>query len=313
MSTEVSIRKAIKEALSATVTSFSLIPEGENNWAYKVTTPERTVLLRVPKIVRPGLLEKLRWVEKTLAARDLPHAKLLYAAEDAGVFPGGFMVFEYIESLDRHDALVSGKISLEDFHRELGQLLAKVHSIALPVFGQLPSDLGRTDSDFIEHNIADAARVLGEAETWEKQFPKGLQSQVTHALTRLLPLRAKLTPVLCHTDPAPDNCLWNKQLGVVLIDWDGALATTWVVDLADLTYSGSHLSELGPREERRKRILASFLEGHGLGDFSYDELLRLEHVLHILKAVHHFPYYYKVQKNYDHFWKTVDRLQELLA
>jgi Ser/Thr protein kinase RdoA (MazF antagonist) len=307
------IAQAVSGALSVSVSDVNLLTEqGESNLVYRVETSQGFVLVRVPKSKKESHVEKLRWVEEALTKHAIPHARLLYATTSGDLFLNGFTVFEYLENVSRRDAIVSGAITLEEFHVELGQLLNKVHAIRLPAFGNIPLQPQASSPYFISYNSEQAKRILGKMEELAPKFPKGLADSVCKKLETLKPLTPKLKSVLCHTDPAPDNCIWNESMGVVLIDWDDARASSWVADLADLTYSGSHLTELGPREERRVRILESFLEGHGLGEFTYREVLQVEHVLHILKAVHHLPYYFEEQKNMEWFAKTEKRLLALL-
>lgn len=312
MEHDFNISKAVAEALGCRVEEITDIPQGESNRVYKVKTDKGLILFRVPKNKKESHMEKLIWVDKALTERAIPHAKLLYATPDAALFPYGFSIFEYIKNVSCRDAILNGKTTLEEFHTELGQLLQKVHAITFPAFGNIPLLPEQGDDDFVVYNSKQVQRILSKVEELETAFPKNIAPLVCTKLEALHPLKPKLKPVLCHTDPAPNNCVWNEQLGTVLIDWDDARATSWVADLADLTYSGSHLNDLGPRIERRKRILASFLDGHGLGKFTYEEVLQVEHVMHILKAVHHLPYYHEEQHNLEWFWKTKDRLLELL-
>ncbi len=312
MESQSNISKAIFGALGYSTQQVVDIPQGESNRVYKVKTNNGFILFRAPKSRKESHIEKLVWVEKALTKQSIPHAKLLYATADSTLFAYGFSIFEYIENTSSRDAILSGKTTLEEFHTELGQLLQNVHAITFPAFGNIPLVLENSNDDFVVYNSKEVQRILSKVEGLETDFPKNIAPLVCAKLETLHSLKPKLKPVLCHTDPAPNNCVWNEQMGTVLIDWDDARATSWVADLADLTYSGSHLNELGPREERRKRILTSFLDGHGLGDFSYNEVLQVEHIMHILKAVHHLPYYHEEQHNLEWFWKTKNRLLELL-
>lgn len=312
MITVAQVKRLFEENRGFSAKAIGYIPQGENNWAFKVATVNGNFLFRVAKNEKVGLAEKLRIIEDLLENSEIPHAKLLSRGVDSEHAPFGYQIFEFINGLNGSNAILQGKISFQKFHEKLGAILKKVHANELPHFGPIPHDVARTNSDFIDHNLVSTKKVLLEFEHLETNFPKGLSSRVAEILTSIQSLNHKLTPVLCHTDPPPNNCIYTPQGEIILIDWDNALGTTWVVDFADLTYSGSHMTALGPREERRKIIWESFLATHGLGEFTETELLQAEKVCHVLKAVYSLPYYYHTQSNMEWFWKTTDRLVELV-
>ncbi len=305
------IPKAIESALGVSFISAERITKGEINKVYRIKTSKKTVLLRIFRMKDWISKEKIEWMEQKMHEHRIPHAKLLYFSNKDTYFPYGFMVTEFIEGQNCAEAITTGKISFDNFHKKLGTLLRKVHSIKTKDFGDIP--VGKEKQNFLTYTLKKIRKAFKELKP-VPNFDKDLQEQVIKSLIKLLkPFESVLKPVLTHGDPSPDNCILTLDGEVVLIDWDTAKADIWVRDYADIRLNGSHMTAIAPLEERRKRIKKTFLATHTKMNLSQKELEQIEHALYIIITTHSLPYYYNLQKNYEVYNKNLQKLKTLLA
>lgn len=305
------VSNAVSEALSTEVNSVSKIIKGELNHVYKVATTDGNLVIRVFRHIHWPEDGKLEWIEKQLTAYNIPHARTTYYSRENTYFPNGFMVSEFVEGTNGKDAICDGEITFDALHEKLAELLYQIHKIPVKNFGLICGGNG-------QYNSLEEVKLKKVTKSLEKvKDVAELDNSVVEFITNkikltLLKYKDRFKPQLVHGDATPDNTIYTKDGQIILIDWDGALADTWIRDYAWITYFGSHFSSEGSLEERQERIKKSFAKSYPQSDFNEDELKEMEILFHIMQAIDLLPYYYFDQKNMESFDITRLRLQALL-
>ncbi|MCL5436024.1 MAG: phosphotransferase [Patescibacteria group bacterium] len=303
------LKQAIFDVTGERVQKLSEITSGDINWVYKGETVNRAVVARVSRSSRWPDQAKLRAVGALLRRHKIPHAKLLLQDNAKRYFPYGLEISECVAGENGAGAIRAGRVSFLDFHRRLGKLVSRVHTIKQKRFGQL--DEGKTSTVFLTYRFYELAKYLGDFKG--KTLAPGLQKQIEAKVKKLFAgLESRIKPVLIHGDPSPDNCVLTPAGKIVLVDWDNARGGFWLEDFAWLTYFGSHLTFLGSLKRRRQMLYASFLKAHGQRGFSLAQIERMELGLHILQAAHLMGYFKFFRGDEYWFRQTRDRLMGLI-
>lgn len=301
--------RAVFEIFGEKAEELSDLTHGDIHWVYKVRTRNRNLLARVPRSPDWPDSKKLPAVYGLLDGARIPHARLLFRDRTKKFFPCGLEISEYVEGQNGRAAILKKKISFSDFHRRLGALVKRAHSIKLQKFGSLTT--GKTSADFLAcrfHKLDEnLLKFRGQ------DFTPNLGPKIKLKVSQLFAgAKSKIAPVLVHGDPTPDNCVFTPQGKIVLVDWDNAHGGFWLEDFAWLTYFGSHLSFIGSREKRRLMLYASFLKTHGRGGLSLPQIEKMEKGLHILQAVAMMEYYKFFRGDRVWFQKSRSRLFGLI-
>ena len=128
----------------------------------------------------------------------------------------------------------------------------------------------------------------------------------------LLQLTNKFFPVLVHSDPNRENAIFTPNREWILIDWDNAYAGSWLEDYTDLTYWADWGRKPSHAKRMRTLINKNFFKGYGASNFTQEQIIKVEKVLHIIKAINMLVYYYYFKKNHPEFTKTQKKLLKLL-
>ncbi len=307
------IKPAVERVLRVRVLGVSKINSGEVNHVYKVQLQKKNVLVRVFRHKDWPEDGKLQWIEKQFRRYGIPHAKMLFYDRSEKRFPNGFMISEFIEGKSAADAIKAGELSTSRFYVEDAKLLEKVHRIKCKKFGYWDGKRLGTKPDFASFYFPRIKRKLDRFKS-TKHYDANLAKEVETKVKRLLqPSLKKLKPVLTHGDPGRDNCIWNKEKGLILVDWDNVMSSVWLRDYADLMYWESYAAQLSNVPKTRMvDAQRSFLKGYGKIEFSKKEIERITSAIFIMKAVDLLPYYYFDQRNMPVFRKTRQRLNTLL-
>lgn len=305
------IVNAVEDSLKTNVASFEKIEKGEFNHVYKVITDRGNVIIRVFRSGEWPEEDKPMWIEKRLMEPDVPHAKVLFHTRSNTFFPYGFMITEYIEGENGWDAITNGKVTFEEFHKELSKILEKIHNVKVKKFGLLKGGEGE-DINFTK------SKLIRLQEEWDKakaieDLDESLFEKAKNIVQKTLEkLNDKFTPVLIHGDAGPDNCVFTPDGKIILVDWDSSKSSIWFEDYSWMMYWGSHISSYGPRDERMRQIFESSSEITKATDFTREELWELARSLHIIQAMNLLAYYYIDQKNMEAYESTKKRLEGLL-
>jgi len=123
------IEQAVSDALSTRVIRLQRIERGMVNHVYKAQTSKGDFIIRIFNYStwpEDGMLE---WIEKQLAKKHIPHAKLVYYTRNKKFFPHGFMISKFIEGADAYIASKKHTISKASRFIGSGKLLKKIHQI----------------------------------------------------------------------------------------------------------------------------------------------------------------------------------------
>ncbi len=308
---EYDIKLAISKVLNIDVTIISKIEEGEVNHVYKVQTNAGNFVARIFRHSHWPEPGKLEWIEKQLTLHKIPHPKTIFYSRSQEHFSNGFMISEFAEGQSGKEAITSGLVSFEMFHQKLAVLLYQVHSIPVSKFGLVNNGEGQNNS-LRELKVTKVKKIIDQLNSASKEAASQIESIQDIVDSGLSRYEGKLKPVLIHGDPTVDNIIYTPQGELMLVDWDGALADSWLRDYSWITYFGSGLSQ-GSLEERQVIIRNAFAEFHPQTDLDQDEIGKIESIYHILQAIDLLPYYYFDQQNMGAFNKTLDRLDKLSA
>lgn len=287
------IASVAEVVLGTPIISTERLTGGEVNYIYKLQTAQGFYVGRIFRQPSAMTFAKLAWIEDQLGQHNIVHAKVIYIEATHPVFTNGWMLQEFIDGM-RGDDYLKQENNEAQYFEQLGSLLKKVHSIELERFGDINNGRGEHE-DYISSNHLYVSRLFEKFKSII-EFPEDCEKRVLTALDNLKSLESKLKPVLVHTDANPSNLIINKNNEFILIDWDNARGLFWVQDLAYLTAVERYREAWGEdREDHSQIIKNNFLKGHGLGDFSIDEISQLERWSHIIQGLNWLDYFHFVQ------------------
>jgi Ser/Thr protein kinase RdoA (MazF antagonist) len=290
------LKAAAESALGARVRVAGRLDFGNVNRVYRVEAGGRPYALKVFTYEgwpEPG---KLPWIESALARAGVPRARLIHYTRGAEHFPHGFSLSEFVEGENGKAAVRRGGLRPAAYFGLAGALLREVHAVTLPRYG----------------NIGDGAGMYEEFAAWllgcEVKDNLGWVDDGTRPAETLLPLierkvgpalrryQSRLRPALVHADCNPKNGVLTDSGGLVLVDWDEAVAAYWVWDYAGLTYWYSHMHEGGGRvgDAELAEARGAFFQAYGEPAFDAAELGELERAMHVAMAAGEMSYLYKV-------------------
>ncbi|HEX8499109.1 MAG TPA: aminoglycoside phosphotransferase family protein [Pyrinomonadaceae bacterium] len=289
------VKAAAESALGAEARVAGRLDFGNVNDVYRVEAGGRAYALKVFRHAdwpEPG---KLPWVEASLARAGVPRARMVHYTREAGHFPHGFSVSEFVEGENCKRAVRRGSLSPAAYFGLAGALLKRVHSVGLPLYGYIGGGGGRYE-DFVgwllDCDVRDGLCWVDDGtRPLETLYPL-IERAVGPALRRH---ESRFRPALVHGDCNPKNGVLTPDGGLVLVDWDEAVGGFWVKDYAGLTYWYSYMREGGGGhggaglEEAR----ASFFRAYGEPGFDAGELREMERALHVSMAAGEMSYLYK--------------------
>lgn len=247
---------------------------------------------------------KLEWISSKLTEFQIPTAKILFSTRDDKYFPKGFMVQEFIDG-EIVEKVAGKKISYSDYYAKLGELMNHVHKIELPKFGYIGHGTGNHTFllDYIEREIdmffervePILDKIAVDAKTFKTNVLKSLDS-IT-----------ELPSVLNHNDLSPNNIILDTKGKLVLIDWDNAVSHVWINDFSIMTYWMKYRhGDASERESYIKLFLDSYEP-----DMDYQEIRRIEKVIHFIQALTLIGYYYFDDKDVKSFNNALKYFNEL--
>ncbi len=293
------IEKVIQTVLGVNVINLERIRQGEVNYVYKVKTENQTFLVRVARYKDWPDIEKLTWIFKKLAEQSITHPKVLFSDTSSKHFKFGFMISEWVEGKDGMTLIKESRFSRKEAVEKIARILQKIHNINIDGFGTF-NDKGKGKYkvweeslfSFLEdpkYKMAVRAGVYG----------KGLSEKGALTMKELIKdLDYKPKSVLTHQDPTPENAIFYEDK-ITLIDWDNAIGSSWIDDLAWITFW------MG--KEARRWLLEVYKPEEPLGLIE-----KVERVIHIRLAITLIPYYLYSTKNYKAVEKMKRKLRRLI-
>lgn len=279
------IPRALKEALGLKVTSIKRLKGGEVNHSFRVNTDSGLVIIRVFGYKLWPREDSLRLVEERLKKLNIRQSKIIYFNRSNKYFKHGFMIGEWIEGVSGDRAIKRRLIKEDKIIEETARILKKVNTIKFNKFGKPPFSRNNKGTKNFSSFVLDfdSKNKLGKLVKEHLVSGKLIESGINLLKDLLNKIDFTIEPVMVHTDPTPENVIWTKK-GPVLIDWDGAKATSWIYDAAWITYW------LG------EKVCKPFLKGYGVKHIKMANFRLLENIFHLALALELLPYYaYAVQ------------------
>jgi len=289
---------AVEDALKTKVIGCVKMQNGAVNHVFKISTAKGDVIARIFKFENWPEDGKLEWIEKSLATRKIPHARLLYFTRDKKYFPHGFMVQEFVPGIDGWDAIRSGFCTIGESYFEKGKILKRIHQIKIKKFGPIKGGKGKS-SNFITYKLNRANRLLKRL-IKDKAIGDVTRKFDNKVWEILEPFNKGFKPVLIHGDATRKNTIWSKDNGLILIDWDNAWSGIWLWDFIELSWWWRHL-KIWRDKEKRKIARKGFFKGYGKIGYTTREIQTLEHGLHLIKSVERLHFFYYDNKNKPFF------------
>jgi len=218
-------RECLGSYLRTHVEPFTGTPEvfqyqgGQSNPTYRITTGERTYVLRrkPPGKLLPSAhaVDREYRVMKALAGTEVPVPRMLASCDDEVVLGTPFYVMEYIEGRVLWDPTLPGMPpeARRAHYDELNRVIAALHSVDYDAMGL--SDFGR-HGGYVERQVA----------RWSKQYAAaGIES--IPAMDRLIEWLPRHVPAgdetrIVHGDYRLDNVIFHPTQPRVLavLDWE---------------------------------------------------------------------------------------------
>lgn len=279
------IPKALKNTLGLEVKSVKRLKGGEVNYSFKAETTSGSVIVRVFRYEEWPSETRVRFVEEKLRDLKIRHSKVIYWERPGDYFLNGFMVGEWIEGILGEEAINKKLVTIDKMFSEVAKILKKVHTIEFAKFGKPPfikEEEGEKDFSPFVLSFKGKERLTNLIK--DKLISRNLFKAVEKKLRNLLgKIDFFIKPVMVHGDATPQNILWTKQ-GPVLVDWENVIATSWVFDLAWMTYWWG------------EKVWLPFLRGYGVHEESEKEKRLLEKIIHLNLAIDLLSYYaYQIQ------------------
>jgi aminoglycoside phosphotransferase (APT) family kinase protein len=290
--TEEEVEAAAESVLGARARVAGRLDFAGVNAVYRVESGGRPYALKVFTYEgwpEPG---KLPWIESKLTEFGVPHARLVHYTREAGHFPHGFTLSEFVEGENCKRAVRGGLLTPADYFALAGALLKKVHSVPLPLYGYVGDGRGMCE-DFagwlLDCEVKDSLLWVDDGTRPAETLLPLIERKVGPVLRRY---ESRFKPALVHGDGTPKNALLVPEGGLVLVDWDEAVGAYWVRDYAGLTYWYSYMHKGADGDAGMAR--ASFFRSYGETGFDEDELSELERAMHVAMAAGEMSYLYKV-------------------
>lgn len=306
------VAKAIECDLHTSVKSVNRLTNGEFNYVYKVETENGAVVARVFRQRNSPVDGKIEWIEEQLTLHAVPHAKTLFLTRENTFFDFGYMAQEFVEGKDGKNAIMDGDIGFEEFFNEEACLLQQIHSIPSKGFGEIKNNEGEFETYF-DYKLADF-NYNNQLLKKHPDLDQSIHEKVLQIVKGLKKYEEEgyFQPVLLHGDPPPGNTILTPDRGMILIDWDNAVSSSWIDEYTGLVTRGAfmwqyHLSE----DERNQLIKKAFKNNYKGIDFDDPKLLDIMRMLQTLNAyggiVTHF-YQHEDMELYKVAKKRLDKL-----
>lgn len=229
---------------------------GSSHVIYFVTVKEQ----REPLVFRANLgfnkkPEVIMLVEKLVtddvAKVGVPTNKVLYVDVSRKVYPFDFQIEEALIGEDLEDHFKGTQEEYDRLSFELGQLVAKIHTITYPKFGKfdeakaLEGALAGTKDTFYDYVVV---KLLDDLEYLIKA--EVITSQRADRITKLFEEHKDIINitqgVLVHHDLADHNIMFAQNKITGIFDWEACVVGDPILDLASCPTWKTHY----PREEK---------------------------------------------------------------
>ena len=295
---DLKVKSVIPEVLGIKVKSLERISQGEVNYVYKVETERQMLLVRIARYKNWPDIRKLGWIFNKLEEKGISHPKILFSDTSSKHFRFGFMITEWVDGKDGMSLIREGNLSRKRAVGKIAETLRKVHKVSIDGFGKFNGN-GKGEYTTWEESLfsfLEDSKYRKAAE--DGVYKENLNEKGIQEMKKIIKkLNYQPKPVLTHQDTTPENAIFNG--GVTLIDWDNAIGSSWIDDVAWITFW------MGKKARRW------FLEVYRPQE-PLDLIEKVERVIHIRLAITLIPYYLFSTKNYRAVEKMKRKLRRLV-
>ncbi|MBI4999307.1 aminoglycoside phosphotransferase family protein, partial [Candidatus Gottesmanbacteria bacterium] len=281
--------------------SFRKLKGGEINYSFKIETDTGFVLMRVFRYDSWPKEDTLRFVEEKLKKLGIRQSKIIYLDSSNKYFQNGFMVAEWIEGIPGEEAIRREIVSEQIVVEKVARILKKIHTIKFKQFGTPPFNKNNKGfKDFVSFVLHFDGENRLEKLAKEGLTPGDLINLGKNLLRRLVgKINFKVNPVMVHGDATPHNIIWRER-EPVLVDWEDVKATSWVYDLAWMSYWYG------------EKVQEPFFKGYGEIDIRMDWFKLLEKIFHLRLSLGLLPYYAYDIKRRESLESTIKKLKDII-
>jgi len=218
------------------------------------------------------------FVSGKLTEHNIPHAKIFFYNRNDDIFPGGYIIEEYLPGVTA-DNLNLSTDDLCDIYKKLAMMVSNIHQIKLPGYG------------FIIDGVPDCATF---SEHLDNEFIYGINNikcaytenelhRIKCMLLKELATCDNMESCLCHIDLQLKNTIIHEN-NITLIDWDDARSFPAIVDIARLTllielaYDNEDEEDAEKAELYKKAFFDNYSSEDGLK--AYNDLETALHIWH---------------------------------
>src|SRR3972149_7304253 len=297
---DIKVKNVIPEVLGVKVKSIERINQGEVNYVYKIKTENQIVLARISRYKNWPDINKLKWIFNKLEEKGILHPKILFSDTSSKYFRFGFIITEWVNGKDGMSLIREGKLSRKTAVGKIAETLRKTHKVSIGGFDKFNGS-GKGEYMTWEESLFSFLKdPKYRKAVGDEGYKENLNEKGIGEMKRIIKeLNYQPKSVLTHQDTTPENAIFNKD-GTILIDWDNAIGSSWIDDIAWITFW------MGKKARRW------FLEVYK-SEESLDLIEKVERVIHMRLAITLLPYYLYSTKNYKNAEKMTRRLRRLIS
>jgi hygromycin-B 4-O-kinase len=255
------VRKLVSEVYTDQILSIEKARDGETNQVYIIhTAPERSdLVIRISEDqTKINDYIKEQWCMSRARESGVPVPQVLEVSNSIVPYPYSVLKFKKGTPGNKNTK------NREELWRQMGELLAKIHSIKTKGYGstfdwshnRLSKYKSWEDYLVMHFKIDEVVRFLSDTRILSTKATKRIK-QVTRDFRTW-----RFKPVLCHNDFLTKNVLLSANGNITtVLDWELAVSSHKYRDIGKTV---RHLMWLGEHD-----LLPVFLKGYGIGPKEY--------------------------------------------
>ena len=246
-----------------------------NNFVYSFTVSDKHYILKLYRSTDWPEDGKIRFVNQLLIHNNIPCAELIAYSRNDQIYPNGYLIEREVQGTAA-DKISFDKEQEIELYVKLAELVSSIHNIKIKNFGYIGSGIACYESmtSFFDDEFERLEDELKEtiSETRLRQMKEKFFDTISDS--------EDLPSVLCHGDLSKKNIIQQDNGGILLIDWDDAMAFNWMADISRLTF----WMKLNYNEQDRELFRSTFLK-HYRTDYRKSEFNSFESAFHIYSAL----------------------------
>lgn len=202
-----------------------------NNFVYFFTISGKHYILKLFRSTDWPEDGKVQFVNRSLIQNNIPCAELIAYSRNDKIYPNGYLIEREVQGTAANKIEFDKEQETELFVK-LAKLVSSVHNLKIKNFGYIGSGIACYDSmtDFFEDEFD---RIESEL---KDTISESQLSKMKRKFFDMLRDFDDLPSVLCHGDLSKKNIIVQDNGEMLLIDWDDAMAFSWMADISRLTF-----------------------------------------------------------------------------